>query len=828
MLHEDMLYLLLPGFMHGETVEFREYRGACAVRVLDRYTLEIEGDFPDALVRFDVELKPGKLDYTTLYNQLSEHPSGEFVDVGPLDLGFPAPPRMQIPMLAVSQDGDLFGKMWFEMPSVEDVRQRKLGGVFVLEFPGGGHHRVTIAVDEIDRDRLDLTMFERITVRLDSRRLSTIAPQPGWTPEAPWLFLGGRSVEDLRGWRATTHQTLWDDLRRTVDTWLETGDIPFRGMPVLSTAAFTALLDETGGYSARLIALLEDRRARDAFLERQGKLMFLDTNETLFAEKNRWLMGHGWNDYGFAWILLDYCCVYQWLGDQLPTELKAWIREKLRYYGRELYRFCLFQRQYSGAQGFYEAHQSVPQLTVAVLGAIFYREDAEAPRWLRFAVGRIEEALEIAPRDGKADYMSWGTVWFSQSTELLHDLAGRDEWQHPYFQHLPTALWRTHYVRSVVDHQEIADYYRSVLTAFCATHLHDPVACWYYHFHRDTARPGDVTPVSYLHYLWHTEEAGTPPGPEQEASYLLPDTSQALLQTNYHSPRFALRMQCGPTLGKASSYKLESYANAAAGSTFAYGGFEALVNGWPVITDIATMGYGRYFRNANALCVDSDGFFLEGMYLVGRTENTVSAYIREASLGAELCYLDGITTMAYRPELAITLARRQWLFSVTQEWALVVDTIESELEHDYHLHLHASEAIETVDTGQFCFQGGNMPMLCKNPFVPDGPIGSLNVHCLGDGPLDYAIGPANMVYAYIFHVTQVKGGGMLTSDLRGGDKPPSVTRLICQATRGTRAQFLTVMSPHPVACRREGAALTISTPLGSRQVALDAAGLVMA
>ncbi|HOF87427.1 MAG TPA: hypothetical protein PLZ36_04890, partial [Armatimonadota bacterium] len=86
MLNEDLLYLLLPGFIHGETVEFREYRDACPVRVLDRYTLEIAGEFPAALVRFDVELKPGKLDYRTLYNQLSEYPSGEFVDVGPLDL----------------------------------------------------------------------------------------------------------------------------------------------------------------------------------------------------------------------------------------------------------------------------------------------------------------------------------------------------------------------------------------------------------------------------------------------------------------------------------------------------------------------------------------------------------------------------------------------------------------------------------------------------------------------------------------------------------------------------------------------------------------------
>ncbi len=34
MLNEDLLYLLLPGFIHGETVEFHEYRDGCPVRVL--------------------------------------------------------------------------------------------------------------------------------------------------------------------------------------------------------------------------------------------------------------------------------------------------------------------------------------------------------------------------------------------------------------------------------------------------------------------------------------------------------------------------------------------------------------------------------------------------------------------------------------------------------------------------------------------------------------------------------------------------------------------------------------------------------------------------
>ncbi|OPZ81839.1 MAG: hypothetical protein BWY76_02902 [bacterium ADurb.Bin429] len=157
----------------------------------------------------------------------------------------------------------------------------------------------------------------------------------------------------------------------------------------------------------------------------------------------------------------------------------------------------------------------------------------------------------------------------------------------------------------------------------------------------------------------------------------------------------------------------------------------------------------------------------------------------------------------------------------------MADTIESGQEHDYHLHLHASEGIEAVAPGHFRFQGGNMPMLCKNPFVPDGLIGTLEVHCLADVPLDYSIGPANMVYAYIFHVTKVKGGGTLTSDLRGGVKPPSVTRLVCQAPRAARAQFLTLISPHPVTYQRDGQALTISTPLGSRRVELDAAGLRM-
>jgi hypothetical protein len=83
-----------------------------------------------------------------------------------------------------------------------------------------------------------------------------------------------------------------------------------------------------------------------------------------------------------------------------------------------------------------------------------------------------------------------------------------------------------------------------------------------------------------------------------------------------------------------------------------------------------------------------------------------------------------------------------------------------------------------------------------------------------------------MVLAYIFHVTQVKGGGKLTSDLRGGDGPPNVARLVCRADApATHAQFVTAISPHPIYCGVKNGWVSVSLRGQSWTYALDNAGL---
>lgn len=799
MIHQDVLHLILPERIRGEELEFRDLLATCKVRVLDRHALEIEGDFPEALVRFDVELKPGVFDYRTLYEELTEYPSGEYRAIGPLDLAFALPPHMALPMLAVSVNGDLYGKLWFEMPSLDDLRQQKLGGSFALEFPGAGRHTITISVDEPDRSRLDLFMLERLTVRRDDRRRDPVTPRPGLDRTRPWLFLEGHSVEVLRQLRDTTHAGIWDDLTATVERWLASGETPTRGFPVLATLAFQALLE--GPESAaerRLLALLEERRARDQFLVYPGrKFMFLNAEDGLFTGAHRWLMGYGWNDYGFSWILLDYCILYQWLEDRLSAELREWLREGLLRYGRELYRFCLFQRQYGGAQGFYESHSSVPLLAVAALGcALFDVAPGEAPAWAAFGFGRLEEALVVAPEDGRADFLTWGPPWFVQAVELLRDFTGRDERDRPYFRALATALWQTH---------GGGGYHGRLLTGYTAAHLQDPAGQWYYQrllSRREAADPGHRI-TSYLNFLWHSTAAGTDPGAVKDLSYHFPDVGRVLLRTNYEAPRFAVELQCGPTLGHSAAHRLESYAGAASTNPFQYGGFVMSVNGKPVGHDCHS--YRRGLGLGNFVCVDEDGFYLRDLYLIGRTEPSRFPWIRTCELGPDLCYVEGFNTLAYHPDLQITRSRRQWFFDVANEWAAVVDDLESDLEHAYRLHLHSSR-LEPQGEGAYLFRAQEE---------------ALHLRLLPGQPTTCAVTPPELVLSYTFNYTHVKGGAKLTGDAgMESHRPPEIDRLVCRAEgRRRSAHFLTVFSPHPFEAGREGETLTVRTPLGERTVA---------
>ncbi|NLO74316.1 MAG: hypothetical protein GX100_09460 [candidate division WS1 bacterium] len=838
---EDTLYVILPLCVENGKVEFRDFTRQCEVQTVDEYTLQIEGEFPEGLVRFDVELQPGRLDYETLYEELSEYLSGEYRKIGPLDLAFTMPPHMAVPMLAVALDGELFGKMWFELPSVEDLRQRKLGGVFALEFPGGKRHTVTISVEEGDRYRLDLSMLERIRVRRDSRQRMEVQPREDLNRGQPWLFLQGHTVEELRGWREATHAELWEEMRATVAGWLETGETPTRGFPNLATLAFMALLEAEevpasppapspgrgggttsgerqvashlastpgeassaptrNGAEGALVELLERMKAEEGFLRYPGcKFMFLRAEEGLFTEEHRWLMGYGWNDYGFSWILLDYCTVYQWLGERLPGNLRTWVAENLRKYGRELYRFILFQRQYGGGKGYYESHSIVPILAVAALGVTFWEEWPEARDWASFAFGRLEEALDLAPEDGRPDYLSWGPPWFVQAVELLRDFSGRDERDRPYFQEMATALWRC---------REGGGYHGLLLAAYAASRLGDPTGQWYYQACRDRRRanPAAGPMASYLSFLWHSTEPGEDPGAVKDQSYWFRDTGRVILQTNYDRPRLALELQCGPPNGHAAAYRAESYANAVSMGPTHHGSFQVSVRGQRVVRDPGALSYRRRLGNSNLVCVDEDGYYLDGLYLIGRTEARYG-FIRRCELEGEVQYVEGCNTAVYAPELQIQRSRRQWYFDPVHEWAAVVDEIESARDHAYRLHLHG-EIIEQPAAGEFIFRAGDQ---------------ALNVKVLAGQETAYSVVPPTLVLSYVFNCTQVKSGKHLSGDAgMERNRPPQIDRLVCAAVGNRKAaRWITVMSPHPLECRLAGEELVVRTARGEHRVRVD-------
>ena len=817
--NQDVLHLILPGLCDGQIVEFRDFFGRCDVRMDGRFTMTLAGELPAALVRFDVELKAGRFDYDTLYCEMAEYPSGEFVRTSPWDAAMDPPPRMQVPVLDVHLDGELYGKMWFEMPSPQEIKQRKLGGVFALPFGSSGRHEIRIEVPAEDRHRLDFAMVNRITVRLDDREIPSVSPRTGWDPRRPWLFLGGRSLEQLQRVKESAGRETWQDMARTVDHFYTQGTSIHRGVPSLATAAFMAMVEPAEGHLERLVSLLEARRTRDAFLESRGRFMYIESDTGLFAPENRWIMGHGWNDYGFSWILLDYCCIYQWLGDRLPEPLREWIGRELIEYGRCLYRFIVFQRQYSGGQGYYESHSIVPLLTVAALAATLYEQCPEAGTWLNFAVGRIRRATRVAPTDGRAPMFAWGPLWLAQSIGLLRDLIGEDHRRIPYFQALPTALWRTHHLRRAKEQTGLRSFYRLLLSAYCASELNDPEAQRYYQllYGELKALAPDFLAACYLNVLWHSRAAGTAPDEQAlERSWLFSDVGTALLQTNYDCPRFAMRVQSGPANGRSSAYLLESFASAPMAVPANHGGYEIWLAGRPVVQNL--FSYNKSFKHGNFVTVDGDGFYMDGAYLPGRVDRSTAAFLRRSEIRDDYCYLDAFNTPSYRPELQITMSRRQVFFDVRGEWVVIVDDLASPDGHEYASLIHAPR-IESVGEGSFeCFGDRTRGQ---------EPVGPLHVRCLGGQSVQYEVSVASSVRSYQDGVTIVKGAGTLHGDGRGGDQRPALLkRIACKAAgRRTTVRFITAASPHSLSCELSQDTVTVATRLGRRRLRLRPLGL---
>lgn len=817
----DLLHRILPGLWQNDRLEFHDFMGRAAVTAEDRFTLVIQAELPAELLRFDVALRPGAFDFETLYCDMTEYPSGEFVRTGPWDLAMDDPPRMQIPTLDVYLDGDHYGNMWFEMPGSEDIRERRLGGVFALLLARAGKHTIRIVVPEYERSRLNLSMLDSINIRPDDRAIPDVQPRAVCRPDRPWLFLGGRRIGELRKSRQQSQPRPWRDMEATVEHYFSTGINLVRGCPVLASAAFMALLDgpESGAFQ-RLEKLLRSRLERNAFLETHGKFMFIEAGGELFSEKRRWLMGHGWNDYGFSWVLLDYACILQWLGPWLADDLRGWIEQQLLKYGRELYRFIVFQRQYAGAQGDYNAHANVPMLTVAALGAVLRTTQAEACDWFRFGIGRIRDSFSFLPRDYPGTHLVWDPPWVVLMVEFLRDTIGECHRDEPFMRELPAVLWRTGALRGTsTGFSLLEQFYRLLLAAYCASQMQSDEGKWYYRrlwAECNAADQASDMAASYLHVLWHTNEAGRVPDEEvRNRSVLWPGTGFALLQTNYDIPRLAILFQCGHWNGTPRGCCVESYAGAGIGDSFPHGGFGVYVQGYPVLRQLGD--YRKSFRCGNFVTVDGDGFFMADRWLPGRTDMSRTAFLRQTRMERDVCYLDGINTLSYRPELELICSRRQVFFDRILELAVIIDDMESRLDHAYALHLHAAR-IE--NTGGNCFDCFSVP-------APGGTgeAGPLHVHCLSPHAILPAIVTGSVVLSYVCGVTQVKNGPKLTGDHRG-PLPPVDRKIICAADgRRTSARFITVASPQALTCELSGDCLRLATALGARVLHLHKSGL---
>jgi hypothetical protein len=808
MQNTDLLYLLLPGIHTEAGAEFYDFTERCAVRADGCYALEISGDFPAALVMFEIELRPDAFDYDTLYCELSEYPSGEYVKTGPWDLSMDAPVRMQVPTLDVHWRGEHYGNLWFEMPSPEDIREQRIGGTFALLFEQSGPQTIRIVVPDYERHRLDFTMVEQIAIRLDNRDIPQITPRPEWAPDTPWLLLGDHHPADWPALRQTTAGAkFWQAMAEETRQYFASGASTVRGAMTLCNAAFMALAgDETA--LEQLVALLQQRRQSDDFLA--NTQMPIKDGRLRWSEETRWLMGHGWNDYGFAWVLLENACVYQWLKDRLPKEITGWLKQNLLRYGRELYRFGVFQRQYTGAQGIIlNNHAFVPYWAVGALGAVFLREEPEAQAWLDFAFGRLREgAVQLRDAAVCPNHLIWGATFQYQLIEFMRAITGEDHRDSPYFKNIPTALWRHRYFHKAAGFPQIKRYYELLTAACYASQLDNAEAQWYYQLLRRKEQTSpDPLPASFLNILWHSDKPGVQPEEKvKNSSILFRDASYALLQTNYERPRFAVSIKGGP-LGKTIAMLLESYTGCYHGDLEFHGAFDVWLNGYAVLRSLSG-GYRASFRNGNFVLVDGDGYYLDGAYLLGRGDKSRVAWLRAAEVKADRAYLDIVNTRSYRADLRMDLSRRRLWFDAIQEWAVIVDDVRSRDEHDYMLCLHAAE-IEMDADGMF--RAYHTPDAAERASAgADAPerVGPLYVRCACDMPAAIGTAVGSMVLPYPYGVTFAKGekvdGGSGKVDSQK-HAPPNDHQIRCSVSgRVKSARFVTAFARSKIGLAWEG------------------------
>ena len=634
----------------------------------NEYTLCLHGELKAGLYQMQLLTRAGTFDIDSTRIELTQWPARRAIRVGPMDMDHTCY-QMAVPTFSVLVDGVDWELVWAEVPSPEDMEQKRVRALWGIHIPEGGCHEIRLVVPERDRHRFRWHDVDELEICPDDRFFLPLPEALSREAVHPRLYADQDRFASLsRGTPDEFSNRLLQHLLRQAERK--------RDNAYLYLTTTLALAGKVTG-NETLIQEAIDRVTKLCARENWG---YHDTRGIMAWNNDRDTGNHMW----------EAAIVYDWFQDRLSEKERDLIRGKLAYHCDIAFKVTVLQKNYwyyhcveAHGQGLWNG---LAAASIALLG-----HDARAPMWLSWAAGNFVDASRRIPRDGIGSWLVFNYFWHIVELALLeHQLDTRLDTGSGYTgfaENIEAFLTATKTDRDLMA--EAAYFLKLIIAARDQNALFQAEAMRGLEKMMTESADTVIHPLSLLVY-----DPAVPAQPrvEEHPEAACSQWGMAVCRGRGGS---SFTFSCGSPgglqfHGTHNGLNRSWYNITTAGSySWCHSRRESDGKGSVTLVPQSLKGYENSTRHANLVTIDGEGLPIEGRWVGYRIPVEQIPFIEQFAYREGVAYCSANTGVGYKTDFGVKTAFRRWLFFHELELLLLFDRIETSRPHHFAAHVHS-------------------------------------------------------------------------------------------------------------------------------------------
>ena len=455
-------------------------------------------------------------------------------------------------------------------------------------------------------------------------------------------------------------------------------------------------------------------------------------------------------DLSASWLLFGLGLSYDWLKEYLTDEERNKFREKLVLQGNKMFNYGEVNRGHCWSTNYWQNHNWINYSGLLTTAYAVRSEYDGAQKWVDVICDNFEKVFEYLPVDGSnyegTGYWRYAMNFFLNAAELIRADGGVDHFKTDFltntfdyrlYQCAPNWEENIGYgdvhdkrsSHSISAYYKIASEYDNGQAQWLGDLVHDKFL--FREAYQSKIFPG-ILPEAFLELIWYNPNVA-PQSPEGlPLTKYFADLGLVVMRSSWESDADHFSFKCSPPGGHKQwkhSWELDKKNDWHTRSLTHYhvdfGHFNLVRGGALLAIDD---GYNRTSkaRVHNLITVDGTGCVGEkiwetadlsdaeqfdlnskGILNVWRdVPEESTAQIEAFSNDNGYCYAVGESSAMYYPEMKLTKNARHIINSECGYY-IMLDELDSELEHIYTWHLHGEKFARDIGDGQFEIMNGS-------------------------------------------------------------------------------------------------------------------------